>query len=72
MRTLSTGILDRNQEILRLIYVSQCNASLVIRHHTVTPGEPDELFKRLFQLCDYHMDVFPLSSGRSGSVSGQV
>ncbi|KAI0708926.1 hypothetical protein C8T65DRAFT_708448 [Cerioporus squamosus] len=50
----------------------QRNASLVLRHHIVTPGEPDELFKRLLQLCNYHMDVFPLSSGRSGSVSGQV
>ncbi|RDX55242.1 hypothetical protein OH76DRAFT_1397642 [Lentinus brumalis] len=50
----------------------QRNASLVLGHHIVTPGEPDELLKRLLQLCSYHMDVFPLSSGRSGSVSGQV
>ncbi|KAI0779593.1 hypothetical protein C8Q74DRAFT_1199522 [Fomes fomentarius] len=48
------------------------DSSLVLRHHITTPGEPDELFKRLFQLCNFHMDVFPLSSGRSGSVSGQV
>ncbi|RPD58667.1 hypothetical protein L227DRAFT_577033 [Lentinus tigrinus ALCF2SS1-6] len=50
----------------------QRNASLVLRYHVVTPGEPDELFKRLLQLSNYHMDVCPLSSGRSGSVSGQV
>ena len=50
----------------------QRNAALVLRHHVVTPGEPDEVFRRLLQLCDYHLDVFPLSSGRSGSVSGQV
>ncbi|TBU48651.1 hypothetical protein BD309DRAFT_949243 [Dichomitus squalens] len=50
----------------------QRNAALVLRHHIVSPGEPDEVFKRLLQLCDYHLDVFPLSSGRSGSVSGQV
>lgn len=48
------------------------NAALVLRHHVVTPGEPDELLKRLLQVCHYHVDVFPLSSGRSGSVSGQV
>lgn len=48
------------------------NAALVLRHHVVTPGEPDDLLRRLLQLCTYHMDVLPLSSGRSGSVSGQV
>ncbi|KAI0745624.1 hypothetical protein C8Q76DRAFT_704213 [Earliella scabrosa] len=48
------------------------NSSLVVRHHITTPSEPDELFKRLVELCDYHLDIFPLSSGRSGSVSGQV
>lgn len=48
------------------------NAALVLRHHIVTAGETDELFKRLVQSCHYHLDVFPLSSGRSGSVSGQV
>ncbi|KAM5533739.1 hypothetical protein V8D89_012612 [Ganoderma adspersum] len=50
----------------------QMNVALVLRHHIVTPGEPDELLKRLLQSCHYHVDVFPLSSGRSGSVSGQV
>ncbi|KAI0769414.1 hypothetical protein BD413DRAFT_558196 [Trametes elegans] len=48
------------------------DASLVIRHHVTTPGEPDDVLRHLLQLCTYHMDVFPLSSGRSGSVSGQV
>ncbi|KAI0368379.1 hypothetical protein BV20DRAFT_969449 [Pilatotrama ljubarskyi] len=48
------------------------DASLVLRYHVTTPGEPDELVKCLLQLCTYHLDVFPLSSGRSGSVSGQV
>ncbi|OSD04129.1 hypothetical protein PYCCODRAFT_1365097 [Trametes coccinea BRFM310] len=47
-------------------------ASLVLRHHVTTPGEPDDIFKHLFQLCTYHLDVFPLSTGRSGTVSGQV
>ncbi|KAI0661405.1 hypothetical protein C8Q70DRAFT_971176 [Cubamyces menziesii] len=48
------------------------NASLIIRHHITTPGEPDDILRNLLQLCTYHMDVFPLSTGRSGSVSGQV
>ncbi|KAI1794241.1 hypothetical protein LXA43DRAFT_998436 [Ganoderma leucocontextum] len=50
----------------------QKNAAFVLRHHVVTAGEPDELLKRLLQSCHYHIDVFPLSSGRSGSVSGQA
>ncbi|OSX65827.1 hypothetical protein POSPLADRAFT_1132164, partial [Postia placenta MAD-698-R-SB12] len=45
------------------------NAALVLRHHVVTPGEPDDLLRRLLQLCTYHMDVLPLSSGKSGSVA---
>ncbi|KAH9858998.1 hypothetical protein C2E23DRAFT_717158 [Lenzites betulinus] len=48
------------------------NASLVIRHHITTSGERDDILRHLLQLCTYHLDVFPLSSGRSGSVSGQV
>ncbi|KAI8992922.1 hypothetical protein BD414DRAFT_521465 [Trametes punicea] len=48
------------------------NVSLIIRHHVTTPGEPDDILKHLLQLCTYHIDVFALSSGRSGSVSGQV
>ncbi|KAI0743659.1 hypothetical protein C8Q80DRAFT_1237014 [Daedaleopsis nitida] len=47
-------------------------SSLILRHHITTPDEPDELLKRLLQMCHYHLDVFPLSSGRSGSVSGQI
>ncbi|KAI0633495.1 hypothetical protein C8Q77DRAFT_1057193 [Trametes polyzona] len=50
----------------------KANTSLIIRHHVITPGEPDDVLKHLLQLCTYHMDVFPLSSGRSGTVSGQV
>ncbi|EED85159.1 predicted protein [Postia placenta Mad-698-R] len=47
----------------------KANAALVLRHHIVTPGEPDDLLRRLLQLCTYHMDVLPLSSGKSGSVA---
>ncbi|KAJ3557327.1 hypothetical protein NM688_g1531 [Phlebia brevispora] len=48
------------------------NAALAIRHHIVTPGEPDDLLRLLLQICTYHIDVLPLSTGRSGAVSGQI
>ncbi|KAI0048820.1 hypothetical protein FA95DRAFT_1490308 [Auriscalpium vulgare] len=54
--------------------VSLCtrvNASLIIRHHVVNPEEPDPVLRTLFQLCSYHVEVRPLSSGKSGAVSGQ-
>ncbi|KII92961.1 hypothetical protein PLICRDRAFT_155896 [Plicaturopsis crispa FD-325 SS-3] len=51
----------------------KAKASLIIRHHLVElDDEPDHLFRHLLQLCTYHMDVRPLSSGRSGAVSGEV
>ncbi|KAI0798692.1 hypothetical protein BC629DRAFT_1285418 [Irpex lacteus] len=48
------------------------NASLIIRHHIITPGSPDDLLRLLLQISTYRIDVFPLSTGRSGSVSGQI
>ncbi|PCH35980.1 hypothetical protein WOLCODRAFT_81258, partial [Wolfiporia cocos MD-104 SS10] len=45
------------------------NAPLIVRHHVVTPGDPDDLLRHLLQLCTYHMDVMPLASGRSGAVA---
>ncbi len=56
----------------RFIYSSQHNASLVVRHHLVTDDGIDDLLCELMQLCVYHVEVRPLSSGRSGAVSGQV
>ncbi|RDB27283.1 Elongator complex protein 6 [Hypsizygus marmoreus] len=50
----------------------KANATLLIRHHNVTPDEPDDLFRHLLQLCTYHMEVRSLASGRSGSVSGEI
>ncbi|KAF9006161.1 hypothetical protein BDQ17DRAFT_1399090 [Cyathus striatus] len=50
----------------------QEKATLFIRHHVVTPNEPDDLFRHLLQICSYHMEVRPLSTGRSGVVSGEV
>lgn len=48
------------------------DAVLVVRHHIVTPPEPDVLLQHLLQLCTYHIEVRPLASGRSGAVSGEV
>ncbi|KAL0068326.1 hypothetical protein AAF712_004713 [Marasmius tenuissimus] len=46
--------------------------TLIIRHHIVTPDDPDPVLRNLKQMCSYHMDVRPLSSGRSGAVSGEI
>ncbi|KAI0784689.1 hypothetical protein C8Q75DRAFT_723989 [Abortiporus biennis] len=48
------------------------NTALIVRHHIITPGEPDDLLRQLLQLCTYHLEVLPLSTGKSGAVSGQV
>jgi hypothetical protein len=50
----------------------KAKATLIIRHHIVTPDEPDDLFRQLLQICMYHLEVRALSSGRSGDVSGEV
>ncbi|KAF9482929.1 hypothetical protein BDN70DRAFT_852386 [Pholiota conissans] len=50
----------------------KANATLLIRHHIVTPNEPDDLFRHLLQISNYHLEVRPLSSGRSGEVSGEI
>ncbi|KAF8999646.1 hypothetical protein BDQ17DRAFT_1308433 [Cyathus striatus] len=50
----------------------EAKATLLIRHHIVTSNDPDDLFRLLLQICSYHMEVRPLSTGRSGAVSGEV
>ena len=44
----------------------------MVRHHILNASEPDELFRHLLQLCTVHLEVRPLSSGRSTAVSGEV
>jgi len=54
---------------------TQANATLLVRHHVLSIGaEPalDDVFRALHAMCTYHMEVLPLASGRSGTVSGQV
>ncbi|KAI0088082.1 hypothetical protein BDY19DRAFT_951903 [Irpex rosettiformis] len=65
------------QEVSRFVRAlsaacDKTNTSLIIRHHVITPGNPDELLRLLLQISAYRIDVFPLSTGRSGSVSGQI
>ena len=38
----------------------------------MTSGDPDDLYRHLLQICTYHMEVQPLASGRSGTVTGEV
>ncbi|KIJ98442.1 hypothetical protein K443DRAFT_627982, partial [Laccaria amethystina LaAM-08-1] len=48
-------------------------ATLIIRDRVVTPADPDHLFRRLLQMCAYHMDGRPLASGlSSGEICGAV
>ncbi|OAX41148.1 hypothetical protein K503DRAFT_790990 [Rhizopogon vinicolor AM-OR11-026] len=63
--------LSRFARALRSLCVKM-NAALVVRHHIVTPPEPDALLQHLLQLCTYHIEVRPLASGRSGAVSGEI
>ena len=57
--------------ILALALAVQANATLFVRHHRLS-DEPDDLFRHLYQLCTYHLEVRGLASGRSGAVSGEV
>ncbi|KAG2127464.1 uncharacterized protein EDB93DRAFT_1243704 [Suillus bovinus] len=70
---LGISLLDllRFTRALRTLCVKM-DAALVVRHHIVTPPEPDALLQHLLQLCTYHIEVRPLASGRSGAVSGEI
>jgi len=45
---------------------------LAIRFHIATPDDLDSILRILLQLATYHIEVLPLSSGRSGAVSGEI
>ncbi|KAI9571177.1 hypothetical protein HD554DRAFT_2321057 [Boletus coccyginus] len=63
--------LSRLCRALRALCLKE-SATLLIRHHILNRSEPDPLFQHLLQLCSYHVEVRPLSSGRSGAVSGEL
>ncbi|PPQ68880.1 hypothetical protein CVT24_007689 [Panaeolus cyanescens] len=48
------------------------NATLIILQHILNPEDPQELLRNMLQISTYHLEVRPLSSGRSGTVSGEV
>lgn len=54
----------------------KANATLLLRQHVLTPSAADpildDLFRAVRQMCTYHLEVLPLTSGHSGTVSGQV
>ena len=45
---------------------------LVARYHIAASDDLDSVLRTLLQLSAYHIEVLPLSSGKSGSVSGEV
>jgi hypothetical protein len=53
-------------------YQFQNDVFLVIRYHIATPDDLDHTVRILLQLSTYHIEVLPLSSGKSGAVSGEV
>jgi len=63
--------LSRFARALSAICMTQ-RASLVFRQHIAVKDEPDDVFSILLQLSSYHVEVRSLSSGRSGSVSGEI
>ncbi|EDR04799.1 uncharacterized protein LACBIDRAFT_330294 [Laccaria bicolor S238N-H82] len=42
--------------LTQIVERGSCKATMIIRYHVVTPGDPDDLFWHLLQMCTYHMD----------------
>ena len=55
----------------RALIASKRNASIVVRHH-LTSLILDDLSRFLISQASVHVEVVPLLSGKSGSVSGEV
>ncbi|KAH9969260.1 hypothetical protein BGW80DRAFT_1335304 [Lactifluus volemus] len=45
---------------------------LAVRYHIATLDDLDNVLRILLQLSAYHIEVLPLSSGKSGAVSGEI
>ncbi|KAF8490340.1 hypothetical protein F5888DRAFT_1621096 [Russula emetica] len=56
----------------RALVSSSNDIFLVIRYHIAAPDDLDHTVRILLQLSTYHIEVLPLSSGKSGAVSGEV
>ena len=78
IRALRALCLKVTPGLITYFVLFQCTSfqnkeTLVIRHHLVSPSrEHDDLFRLLLQICTHHLEVRPLSSGRSGTVTGEV
>ena len=78
IRALRALCLKVTPGVITYLVLFQCTLfqnkeTLVIRHHLVSPSrEHDDLFRLLLQICTHHLEVKPLSSGRSGTVTGEV
>ncbi|KAN0130283.1 Uncharacterized protein family UPF0405 [Lactarius tabidus] len=53
-------------------YCAKSAVSLVVRYHIAAMDDLDSVLRMLLQLSAYHIEVLPLSSGKSGSVSGEI
>lgn len=51
---------------------TQSDVLLAVRYHIATLDDLDNVLRILLQLSAYHIEVLPLSSGKSGAVSGEV
>jgi hypothetical protein len=51
---------------------TQSGVLLAVRYHIATLDDLDNVLRILLQLSAYHIEVLPLSSGKSGAVSGEV
>jgi len=54
------------------LHIPQNDVFLVIRYHIAAPNDLDSVVRILVQLSAYHIEVLPLSSGKSGAVTGEV
>ncbi|KAI0292706.1 hypothetical protein B0F90DRAFT_225367 [Multifurca ochricompacta] len=53
-------------------YCAKNDVYLVVRYHIAVPVDLDGVVRILLQLAAYHIEVLPLSSGKSGAVSGEI
>ena len=82
LRSCARGLLREGKWIYRIPHfsvltrdffcASQGAVSLVVRYHIAAPEDLNSDLRILLQLAAYHIEVLPLSSGKSGSVSGEV
>ncbi|KAH9025658.1 hypothetical protein EDB84DRAFT_1440336 [Lactarius hengduanensis] len=68
----ASGVPHPSLALLQDALLFQGAISLVVRYHIAASGDLDSVLRILLQLSAYHIEVLPLSSGKSGSVSGEI